>query len=45
LYYGSVQAIEKKESMALDAAEKSISALNFSVSPEIQTLFDRLAFM
>jgi hypothetical protein len=43
--YLSVQALEKKEIVALDAAEKSISSLNFSVSQEIQTLFDRLAFM
>ena len=30
---------------AYDLAEKNIVALNFNVSPEIQTLFDRLSFM
>lgn len=40
-----VNSIEKKEHIALDNAEKSISALNFDVSPNIQTLYDRLCFL
>ena len=40
-----INTLEKKEQFALDNAEKSISALNFEVSPSIQTLYDRLSFM
>ena len=40
-----VNSLEKKEQVALDNAEKRISALNFDVSPNIQTLYDRLSFM
>ena len=40
-----VNSLEKKEQVALDNAEKSINALNFDVSPNIQTLYDRLSFM
>ena len=40
-----VTSLEKKEQVAHDNAEKSISALNFDVSPNIQTLYDRLSFM
>ena len=41
----SIHALEKKEMTALESAEKSINALNFNVSPEIQALYDRLSFM
>ncbi len=41
----SIHALEKKEITALENAEKSIRALNFNVSPEIQALYDRLLFM
>ena len=40
-----VNTLEKKEHAALENAEKSIKALNFDVSPNIQTLYDRLSFM
>lgn len=40
-----INSLEKKEQFALDNAEKSISALNFEVSPNTQTLYDRLSFM
>jgi hypothetical protein len=40
-----LHSLDKKEQLALEQAEKSISALNFNVSPAIQTLYDRLHFM
>lgn len=40
-----VNTLEKKENVALENAEKSMKALNFDVSPSIQTLYDRLSFM
>jgi hypothetical protein len=40
-----VNALERKEQQALENAEKSLSALNFDVTPNIQTLYDRLSFM
>jgi hypothetical protein len=44
-FYFSLNALEKQEQRALENAEKKIATLNFSVSPDIQTLFDRLNFM
>jgi hypothetical protein len=40
-----LNSLEKKEQCALDNAEKSLSALNFGVERDIQTLYDRLSFM
>ena len=41
----SIHALEKKEMACHESAEKSIAALNFNVSPEIQALYDRLSFI
>ena len=41
----SLHALEKKEISCHESAEKSIAALNFNVSPEIQALYDRLSFI
>ena len=41
----SIQALEKRERIATEQAEKQLLALNINVAPEVQALFDRLNFM
>lgn len=41
----SAEALRKRELTSLENAEQSISNINFGVSDEIQTLYDRLSFL
>lgn len=41
----SAEALRKRELAALESAELSVANINFGVSDEIQTLYDRLSFL
>lgn len=41
----SLNALQKREMTSLENAEQSLANLNFDVSEEIQTLYDKLSFL
>mmetsp|Transcript_20371 Transcript_20371/g.37821 ORF Transcript_20371/g.37821 Transcript_20371/m.37821 type:complete len:160 (-) Transcript_20371:107-586(-) len=40
-----VKSLEKREQASLESSEQSIASLNFSVSPEVQAIYDRIEFL
>jgi hypothetical protein len=47
LFYAvhSFQSLEVRERQAMEAAEKNLLSINSAVSPQTQSLFDRLSVM
>lgn len=41
----SVKSLEKREQASLESSEQSIANINFSVSSDVQAIYDRIAFL